>query len=67
MNNVADIIEKRLTVLRDSLIKLQNNANAHIGAIQELERLLKEYKDGDGVQTGGEERPVTRDLPSNLD
>lgn len=34
-------IEKRIQELKESLVRLQNNANAHIGAIQELETLLK--------------------------
>lgn len=39
-------IEERVAQLKKSLESIQNNANAHIGAIQELERILKEWDDG---------------------
>lgn len=40
--DMKKLIEERLKVLRDSLVSLQNNTNAHLGGIQELERLKSE-------------------------
>ena len=65
--NIIELIGKRIGELDKSLIALQNNANAHLGAIQELRRLLKEIEDGDGVQTSEQVRLDTKPLPANLD
>jgi hypothetical protein len=46
IDNLSNKIESRILELKKSLENLQNNANAHIGAIQELERLKKELEDG---------------------
>lgn len=39
---MIESIEKRIRELEISLIGIQNNANAHIGAIKELQRLRVE-------------------------
>ncbi len=37
-------IEERINILKESLANLQNQVNAHMGAIQELERIKKEFE-----------------------
>lgn len=63
--NVSELIGKRITELDKSLASIQNNANAHLGAIQELRRLLKEIEDGDGIQTGAEDGLKSADVPAD--
>lgn len=45
MEETISKITKRISDLREGLVRLQNTANAHIGAIQELERLKSELEE----------------------
>jgi prefoldin subunit 5 len=44
MEAMIEKLDKRIAEIKESLTKVQNNANAHIGAIQELERLKAEIE-----------------------
>ena len=51
--DVIDFVNQRIVELKEGVIKLQNMANAHLGAIQELERLKAEIeKQRNGEQNG---------------
>jgi hypothetical protein len=58
-------ISNKLDVLNKSLINIQNNANAHIGAIKALEDIKKELEATNGIPTSTEAGPDTKDVSGN--
>ena len=64
MADVKDKVLARIKVLQESLVRIQNNANAHLGAIQELEKVLKELEDG--VSISDKARSDTADVSDSI-